>query len=180
MRGRKPKPTSQQIAAGDPRKKGKRKLQEALESEVQAKRGLPDCPRHLRGRARHCWKFWNEELVAMNLDCRPDAMMLEGACVNYARAVTADLLIEKQGMVMEEPIVDRDTGDQIGVKMKNHPAIAISNQAWRQVRAFCSEFGLSPVARQRIKIEKDDKAGTEDLAELLSRPRAPRPPVTLQ
>jgi hypothetical protein len=27
------------------------------------------------------WRFWREELEAMDLDRRPDAMMLEGACV---------------------------------------------------------------------------------------------------
>lgn len=179
MRGRKPKPVALQIAEGDPRKRGKNKLQEQLEKEVQAKRGLPDCPRHLKGRARHAWKFWNEELIAMNLDCRPDAMMLEGACVNYARAVHADLAVEKAGILLEEPIQTPD-GEVVGTRLKKNPAVEISNQAWRAVKMFCSEFGLSPVARMRVKIEKDEKAAADDLAEILSRPRAPRPPVTVQ
>ena len=172
MRGRKPKPLSRQISEGDPRKKGKRKLKEELAKEPKAARGLPECPEHLEGRARDAWEFWREELVAMNLDCRPDAMMLEGACVNYARAVQADIMLTAQGIVVGQPIFDAN-GQRVGTKIKNHPAVAISNAAWKQVRAFCSEFGLSPVARTRLTLEKPDTS-SEDLMTLLSKPREPK------
>ena len=114
MRGRKPKPAARQISEGDPRKLGKRKLQAKLEAEPQATRGLPACPRHLRGRARAAWKFWAEELGQMNLDRRPDAMMLEGACVNYEAAVRAYEQVQKLGDVTEEPIMSRETGECVG------------------------------------------------------------------
>ena len=86
MRGRKPKPTSQQVAEGDPRKLGVHRLEQKLETEVKSARGLPKCPSHLKGLARRSWRFWCEELAHMNLDCRPDAMMLEGACIAYQAA----------------------------------------------------------------------------------------------
>ena len=109
----------------------------------------------------------------MKQDFRCDAMMLEGACVNYARAVLADIAIGKSGITVEEPIVSRESGEILGYKIKNHPAVTVSNVAWRQVRAFCSEFGLSPVSRTRLTIEKDDPAA-DDLATLLAKPREPR------
>src|SRR5579864_5295043 len=169
MRGRKPKPIAQQIAEGDPRKKGVHKLDEQLSAEPKAMRGLPECPKHLKGRARRAWNFWREELEAMNLDHRPDAIMLEGACVGYARAVDADLLIAQHGIVLAEPIYRE--GVRVGAKARNNPAIATSNAAWKQVRAFCSEFGLSPVSRTRLAIEKAD-SGEADLTKLLAQPRA--------
>jgi P27 family predicted phage terminase small subunit len=172
MRGRKPKPTARQIVEGDPRKKGVNKLQAKLESEPIAARGLPDCPRHLRGRARAAWGFWKLELESMKLDCRPDAMMLEGACVNYAKAVQADLLVAAQGPVVEEPVMNSE-GEQVGSRFKRNPADVVSNAAWRNVRAFCSEFGLSPVSRTRLTIEKADKEG-EDLMQMLGAPRVRR------
>jgi P27 family predicted phage terminase small subunit len=178
MRGRKPKPTAQQIAEGDPRRKGKRKLEQHLAKEPKAARGLPDCPEHVEGRARKAWDFWREELIAMSLDSRPDAMMLEGACVNYGRAVDADEMLTKQGLVIAQPIVDMH-GNRLGIKVKNHPAVAISNAAWRQVRAFCSEFGLSPVSRTRLTLEKPDTS-TADLMELLSRPREKKEKTAIQ
>jgi phage terminase small subunit len=79
MRGRKPKSAASQIAEGDPAKRGKHKLEARLESESKAVRGLPACPQHLKGTARKAWRFWAAELEGMNLDCRPDALMLEGA-----------------------------------------------------------------------------------------------------
>ena len=89
MRGRKPKPASAQVAAGDPRKRGKHKLQAAMNAEPPATKGLPECPDHLTQRARECWDFVADEITKMNLDRRPDALMLEGICLNYARAVSA-------------------------------------------------------------------------------------------
>jgi len=95
--------------------------------------------------------------------------MLEGACVNYARAVEADLTLAKQGLIYGQPIFDVN-GQRVGTKIKAHPAVAISNAAWVRVRAFCSEFGLSPVSRTRLTLEKPDTS-SEDLMTLLSQPR---------
>jgi P27 family predicted phage terminase small subunit len=171
MTGRKPKPTKRQISAGDPRDRGKRKLQEKLDAEPQASRGLPTCPRHLRGRARACWNFWTRELELMDLDARPDAQMLEGACVGYERAVQADLLLQKEGLVVEDCKIVKDV--IIVLKRRAHPAIMISRTSWRQVQAFCSEFGLSPVSRTRLAVEKPEN-GESDLMKLLSAPRISR------
>ncbi len=98
--------------------------------------------------------------------------MLEGACVGYARAVQADLLLAK-GLLIEEPIFNKD-GDQVGMRVKTHEAVAISNSAWKQVKAFCSEFGLSPVSRTRLALEKQDTG--QDLMAMLSAPREPKKP----
>ena len=108
----------------------------------------------------------------MKLDSRPDAMMLEGACVAYARAVQNDLILQ-HGCQVEEPIVNSD-GEQIGAKIKNHPALAASNAAWRQVRAFCSEFGLSPVSRTRLTLDKPDD-GEAELWAILAGTREKKP-----
>lgn len=178
MRGRKPNPIERQIAAGDPRKHGMGKLQERLDAQVKASSGLPSCPRHLVGRARSSWNLWKQELEAMNLDCRPDAMMLEGACVNYARAVQADIEVQLRGILYEEAITDSD-GDVVGTKLRKNPAVEVSNRSWMLVKAFCSEFGLSPVSRTRLTIEKTPKEES-DLAEMLSRPRAQRSGAALQ
>ncbi len=105
----------------------------------------------------------------MQLDSRPDAMMLEGACVNYAKAVQADLEVLVGGITVEEPIINKETGDQVGVRVKRNPADVVSNRAWGLVKTFCSEFGLSPVSRTRLTIEKRDEGG--DLMAALTQPR---------
>ncbi|MFZ1008977.1 MAG: phage terminase small subunit P27 family [Candidatus Sulfotelmatobacter sp.] len=173
MRGRKPKSAAVQLAAGDPRDRGKNKLQEMVDRAPTPTRGLPACPRHLRGRARAAWNFWSRELMAMGLDRRCDAQMLEGACVGYERACLSDLQLQAEGLTVKETALDKD-GNTILLRIKKHPAVDVSNAAWRQLRAFCSEFGLSPVSRNRVLIDKAD-ADEDDLMEILMRPRAPRP-----
>lgn len=169
MRGRKPKPAALQIAEGDPRKRGARKLKEHLEAEPKAASGLPQCPAHLEGVARDVWEFLVAELESMEMDKRPDALMLEGCCVNYARAVKADAAVNRDGITVEESIIDDDTGDRVVTKIKKNPAVDVSNRAWAMVHRFCSDFGLSPVSRTRLAIKKDESS-TEDLMELLSQP----------
>ena len=180
MRGRKPKPVKTQIAAGDPKKKGVRKLEQQLEAEPKATRGLPPCPEYLKGRARDAWNFWSRELALMDLDRRPDALMLEGCCIAYDSAVDAYETIQKQGRLIAKKALDPSTNKLVVVDVKPHPAVRQGNQAWALMRSFCSEFGLSPVSRIRLAIEKED-AGEADLLELLGRPREKRmPPVPVQ
>jgi len=170
MRGRKPKPTELQLAEGDPRKLGVHRLEEKLKAEAKGSRGLPNCPSHLKGRARKAWKSWSEELERMNLDCRPDAQMLEGACVAYEAAVECYETIQKQGRLVAKRILDPQTNTLVVANVKPHPAVAQMNAAWLLLKAFCSEFGLSPVSRTRLAIDKADD-GDDELVEILSQPR---------
>ena len=162
------KSLKRQINEGDPRKRGIHKLQEELQSEPMAAHGLPQCPRHLKGRARATWYFLREELEVMNLDCRPDALALEGACTSYALAAAAEEIIAKTGLQIEEPIFHR--GQKIGVERKNNPVLRTRNQAWARFLQFADRFGLSPQARQSLAIDKPADADKE-LHALLSRPR---------
>lgn len=173
MRGRKPKPAAQQISEGDPAKRGVHKLDQRLAAEPKAPRGLPPIPDHLKGLARDVWKFWARELSIMQLDRRPDGPMLEGACVAYSRAVEADLILSEKGIIVEDKFID-DSGEVIVLKTKKHPAVEISNRSWVLVKAFCSEFGLSPVSRTRLAIPKDDDGDIDALMKALREPRVPR------
>lgn len=175
MRGRKPKPTSQQIAEGDPRKHGVHQLEKKLETETKGSRGLPRCPAHLKGLARKAWRMWSEELERMNLDCRPDAPMLEGACIAYETAIECYQTIQKQGRLIARRIVDPQTNALVVAGVRPHPAVAQMNAAWMVMRAFCSEFGLSPVSRTRLAIDRPADADDE-LLEVLSRPRERKQP----
>ena len=170
MRGRKPKPTAQQVAEGDPRKLGVHRLEQKLEAEAKGSRGLPKCPPHLKGLARKAWRFWSEELAHMNLDCRPDALMLEGACIAYQAAIDAYETIQKQGPLVAKRILDPESNKLVVSNVKPHPAVAQGNAAWMLLKAFCSEFGLSPVSRTRLAIEKP-VVGEDDLMAILSQPR---------
>ncbi len=178
MRGRKPNPIQRKIIEGDASKRGVRKLDEQLKALPNAQRGLPDPPRHLSRVAREQWKIWKRDLELMGADYHADAAVLEGACVNYARAVAADVTLRRCAQI-KEPIRNRSTGKIVGHRLKNHPATAVSNTCWSQVRSFCSELGLSVVSRQRLSLECPDN-GMDDLMKLLSCPRERKtPPPTM-
>lgn len=173
MRGRKPKPTALQLSEGDPRKLGVHRLEQKLEAEAKSSRGLPRCPAHLKGVARKVWKIWSKELERMNLDCRPDAQMLEGACVAYEEAVESYETIQKQGRLVPKRVWDPQTSTWKLAGFKPHPAVAQKNAAWMLLKAFCSEFGLSPVSRTRLAMERPTE-GDDELQEILRRPREQR------
>ena len=175
MRGRKPKPVAMQLMEGDPRNKGKKQLQEALDREPKVTRGLPRYPKEMTGsssikiRARRAYEFWKEELEAMQLDFRPDARLLEGASWAYARAIEAEEEIAKNGVTI---LSYNEEGDVIGCKA--NPAVHVANVSWKQMQSFCAEFGLSPVSRTRIALDSNAADRQDDLFALLSAPREPR------
>jgi P27 family predicted phage terminase small subunit len=170
MRGRKPKTAGQQIALGDPSKRGVHKLEARFEAEPKPARGLPPCPPHLKGQAQKAWTFWCEELEAMGLDARPDAMMLEGACVAYETFVKMHEKIQEQGELVAKKERNPTTGQMEVVDVRPHPGLAIRDRALALLRSFCSEFGLSPVSRARLSVDRVDSS-EEDLWAILSRPR---------
>ena len=108
----------------------------------------------------------------MDLDRRPDAALLEGAVIAYAEAVACYLLVEKQGRVIPRRARD-GAGNWVVVGMVAHPAVRQRNQALLIMRAFCSEFGLSPISRTRLSVEPADDE-EDDLFKLLSQPRTNR------
>ena len=156
MRGPRPKSASRKLSEGDASKVGVHRLEQKLAKEPRPARGLPECPKHLSGRAREAWVFFAEELRDMGLDCRPDALALEGACTAYSVAAEADEIVGRDGIL---------------VGGKANPALLVSNRAWAQFRQFASELGLSPASRTRLSTApKTD----DNLAELLSGPRPSR------
>ena len=168
--GRKRTPIERQIAEGDPRQRGPSALRQALESQPKAQAGLPECPADLGPLARKAWDFWATELEKMGLAFRPDSIALEAACVHYERAKLADGMVTKHGLVVVEHLTDRHgqlTGQK---KIRRNPAIAISLASWAMVRSFCSEFGMTPVGRMHLQVDRSE-GERQDLMELLTRPR---------
>lgn len=170
MRGRPRKPVAVQIAEGDPGDHGAHKLQEMLAREPKPMPGFPPCPSHLAGLSKQAWEFLAEQIEIMGIDKRPDAYMLEGACVAYEEAVAAYEMIKAQGRIIAKKAVDQKTGQLVVIGAQMHPAVGIGNEAWKRLRAFCSEFGLSPASRSRITAEKRDD-GLEEISVILNRPR---------
>lgn len=139
-RGPPPEPTHLRILKGNP---GKRALPKHEPQPEKAAKGSRRCPAWMAPAGKRLWKSLVPELERLNLLTKIDDATLEGACANYARALAAEALVKKQGMV-----IVTDKGFTI-----QHPAVSIAKNSWTAWLRFATEFGLTPSARSRIQIQ---------------------------
>jgi P27 family predicted phage terminase small subunit len=138
MRGRKPVPTALRVARGNP---GKRPLN-SDEPEIVA--SLPEPPTYLAGEALEYWHEIATKLETHGLLTRIDASALAEYCVVWVRWRKAEREIEKHGQVILSPS---------GYPVQS-PYVSIANKALSHVRAYESEFGMTPSSRSRVKVAK--------------------------
>lgn len=104
--------------------------------------GAPKAPAHL-GRdpvALAAWVQLCKHLMKMRVLAPADGPVLEGLCIAYSHARAADKIVRRDGMIVTRK----------GRGVAAHPAVKISFQAWRDVRVFAQEFGLTPSSRTRV------------------------------
>ena len=147
MRGRKPKPTALKILEGNP---GKRPLPKY---EPKPK-GVPKCPLFLEKAAKKEWRRIVKELSQIEgMLTAVDQTALAAYCQAYARWMEAEKVLSEHGTTYQAET-------KYGFQLMARPEVAISRTALQQVRAFCSEFGLTPSSRGRMSL-KPEKEGDE-------------------
>jgi P27 family predicted phage terminase small subunit len=156
-RGRRPLPTSVKKLRGNP---GKRKLSKDEPAPAIAD---PACPKELSKAAKKEWNSILPILREMKVLTEADSKALAAYCHNFARWMEAEKEISRLGILVEEPVLgkpDRDTGEQevLGYKYKKNPAVNISHEAQKLMKSFLIEFGMTPAARTKIRIEKPAEA----------------------
>lgn len=158
-RGPKPEPTNLKIIKGNP---GKRPLNK---NEPKPKPIKPECPEWLNEHAKKMWEKISPELDRMGLFTMIDGEAFSVACQSYGIWVECEEILKEKGRVMVIERVDKG-GNPIGEYEQTRPEVSIGNNALKNFKTFCSEFGLTPSSRSGIEIQKD---GVEDsFADLLS------------
>jgi P27 family predicted phage terminase small subunit len=143
--GRKPKPTSTKLVAGNP---GRRPLNEA---EAVLETALPEAPAELTPDAREEWARVSEELYVAGLLKRIDRVALASYCQAYGRWAQAERAIAK--------MAEKDTlTGGLMIKTSNgnaiqNPLVGIANKAMADMVRYAAEFGMTPSARSRITAE---------------------------
>jgi P27 family predicted phage terminase small subunit len=98
-------------------------------------------------------------LAELGLVSRIDRTTLAAYCVAAGKLVATARVLESEGLTIESPVVHK--GEVVCHRTKPHPAVSIQKEALQQVKAYLTEFGLSPAARTRIKVapkeEKEDE-----------------------
>ena len=158
--GRRPLPTAVKKLRGNP---GKRKLNE---KEPTIPAGEPAMPKHLSKVAIAEWKSIVPELLRLGVLTVVDGKALAAYCAAFARWIEAEEAVDEFGLVVEEPILLMGTATGF-VRLKRNPAISISHDAMKIMKAFLVEFGMTPASRSRIRVEKPE--GKEDPTEAFIR-----------
>ena len=139
--GRRPKPTAEKLAAGNP---GKRKL--GVEPAFDTAEVL-DPPTWLGEYGQAEWRRIVPQMLRERSLSEVDTPSLEAYCAAYQRAIACEIAI----------------GDMLLVEGERHPLITVAAQAWDKVRAFAAEFGLTPATRP--KVAKFTEADADPLQE---------------
>lgn len=142
--GRKPKPTTQKQAAGNP---GKRELN-LNEPDFGQVQNI-DCPAWLEGHGRDLWEHLAPLLCGQKVMQATDIQNLEAYCASYGRFRLGEESVIKDGIVVE--------GAQGGA-IKN-PAVTVINEALRQMASYGGLLGLDPSSRQRLRGPEKKGAG---------------------
>jgi P27 family predicted phage terminase small subunit len=65
--------------------------------------------------------------------------------------VVATKILEAEGRLVSVPVFNK-AGELTGHLTKPHPAVRLQRDAFARVKAFLSEFGLSPSSRNRLVV----------------------------
>ena len=135
--GPKPKPTELKILEGNP---GRRPLND------QAPKPQPVAPPMPRGLPKGARKFWRDhapKLESLGILTEVDGPAFTMLALSYNYGVEAAKAISAEGMTIRD-----DRGNP-----RKHPLFTVFSQASKDFRALAAEFGLTPSARSRLKIE---------------------------
>lgn len=163
-KGRKPTPTVLKLLRGNP---GKRPING---NEPKPSPRAPGMPTWLANEARAEWRRVVPELDRLGLLARVDRGTLAAYCETWATFVAAQREVHEHGLVILKKVMEAETDDGMLIiyqQPAKNPAVLIARDAAAQIRAFCSEFGLSPSARTRLETPEPD-AGADDVESLLS------------
>lgn len=138
-RGPAPVPTNLRMLRGETRPS------RINDAEPRPRDVAPDKPPWLSGAASDEWDRIMPDLLAMGTVKAADAMPLAAYCETVARFRIATELVAKAGLMLR----DRD-----GMVRKN-PAVGQARDASIEMRMWAREFGLTPAARQPLRVAVD-------------------------
>lgn len=163
MPGRKPKPTQLRVIQGNP---GKRALPKR---EPKPELGAPDRPIPLHGHASAAWKLASEKLQRVGVLTELDGLALAALALSFqdfmqAREALARPVYEPcaeasdalAAVVAEAGSLSYVSATNSGVIMRSRPEVAVIADADRRLRAWLTEFGMTPSARSRVHAVKPE------------------------
>lgn len=123
----------------------------------------PKPPTWLSREATAEWRRVAPGLTRLDLLKEEDRAMLAAYCETWATFVMATADVKKHGLT-RLVIIETATGSTVEKPIAN-PSVSIARNAGRELRAFASQFGLSPAAEMALgKVPDDGEAETNPFA----------------
>lgn len=129
-------------------------------NEFQPDKTMPTCPDWLLDGAKDEWARVAPQLHRIGLLTSVDRAALAAYCQSYAKWQLAEEVIKEQGLTYE---IYGEAGSVRCVQQR--PEVGIANQCLKQIKTFCSAFGLEPSSRAKIELPNSQPA--DDFADKL-------------
>lgn len=139
------KPTALKLLEGNP---GKRPLPQ---NEPKPAPIMPDCPKWFDAEAKRFWEKYAPKLYNLGLLTEIDGPAFEAVCQRYSLWVRCEKRLKSKGLIMKT-----ETGYE-----QQRPEVSIAKNALADVKAFLTEFGMTPASRSRIDLKLDEKEDDE-------------------
>jgi len=148
VRGRKPIPSAIKLIQGNP---GRRPVNK---NELKPKYTLPSPPSALKGEALREWKRVTKALEPLKMLSKLDRAALAAYCSAYGRWKIATDALETTSRLGPHGglLIETTNGNLV-----QNPIVGIQRRAADDMVKLGSEFGLTPSARSRLKIERPEK-----------------------
>lgn len=148
LRGPPPKPRELRLLNGNAANR-------PLPDAIPVRRGAPPAPQGLSKRARAAWQRVGQDLERMGVLAHSDALALEQLVVAWDHWRTLERAVQREGWT-------QDVEDASGrMASKANPKVAMMEGAHTRLVRMLREFGLTPAARTRIRLD-DQKAPPAD------------------
>jgi P27 family predicted phage terminase small subunit len=154
-RGRIPKPRALRVLEG-------RRQHRALPIDTpQPRAGRPRCPRWLTADAKAYWRAVVPELERLRVLTVVDGGALAALCMSWARWQAAERFIAEHGERYEalQYVDDRGVAH---TKIATRPEVYIAKDQKAALNRWSLEFGLTPAARMRVKVQPYGGAAAPD------------------
>ena len=143
MPGPSKKPTKLKLLEGTAR------ADRRLKNEVDPPVGMPESPAHVTGTARAEWDRMSQYLFNLGLLSECDMAALAAYCVAYGRWADAESMLNQSPSL----IVETQQGNII-----QSPLVGVANTAMKLMLKSATEFGMTPAARTRVAVQKQEKS----------------------
>lgn len=150
--GRNAKPLQLHLLEGNKNRLTKKEIEkrQELEKSIVFKDDNIKPPSWLNKEARKQFKRVVDEFKSNDLLKNVDVHSIALFCDAYADYIECSRLIQEEGLMVEY------TNKAAETNKVPHPLLTKKKQLFEQMQKFMSEFGLSPIARARLTIPRDD------------------------